>query len=177
MSERRGRVVLISGSPGSGKSTLAVELSRLLKVPHVSKDRFTHSMWLVDPARTYDDLNAAGWELFWSQLRVLGAAGCTVVGEQTLWRGWSEEPARALGEVTTLVNVHLRCASALDRWEERMRVESPPTPMPLERLITDTRARADEFSEPLDLGCRLVEVDTTDGYRPSLEALASCVLA
>ena len=173
---RRGRVVLISGSPGSGKSTLGMALSHRLLVPHVSKDRMSRGMWLHDPSRTYDDLNISAWALFWSQLHALAGAGCTVVAEQTLWRGWSEAPARELGAVTTLVHVHLRAEAALDRWEARMRAESPPTPRPLDQLIEDTRRRADEFTDPLDLGCPVLEVRTDEGYDPSLEALAELVL-
>ena len=166
--------MLVSGSPGAGKSTLARLLSDELGVLHVNKDRIAFGLWHTHPDDT--GINVAAWGLFWSTLATLAASGISLVAEQTLWAGASEEAVRTqLVPVAEVVNVHCRCSTALDRWEAKMSAHPLLSSDQLAALVQDIRQRVDEFTDPLELGCPVVEVDTTDGYEPSVASLIDSI--
>jgi adenylylsulfate kinase-like enzyme len=101
------RMVLVTGALGSGKTTLGRHLADALSVPHVNKDRIREGLWLTDPSTARDGDRI--WGIWMSSVRLLLAAGVSVVVDQTLYRGKSEADLWSqLLPLSRTVNVHTR---------------------------------------------------------------------
>jgi predicted kinase len=168
-------LIIVSGSGGSGKTTLAHRLAATLGCPAVCRDELKEGMAAASPGFVpgpSDPLTMRTYDLFFAVIRLLLENGVTHVAEaafqHTNWvRGL--EPLRPLAELRIL-----RCqvphSLAQTRAAER-RVKNP------------TRAAHDDtghFSvqrsfEPIQLDAPTLEVDTTNGYDPDLEAIAAFV--
>jgi predicted kinase len=168
----RPLAILMSGAPGSGKSTLARLLGERLRLPVVDKDRLREGALFTLGSGNLDEA-PRGVELFYATVEGLLGQGISVVGDMTLYPGISEpDIAARFAPLAMLVNVHCQASNAMARFEARMRAD----PLNHERVdallpqVADLQAR---LVEPLDLGCRCIVVDTTDGYSPSIEEIVS----
>lgn len=169
--ERQPLVVLMSGAPGSGKSTLARRLGERLRLP-VVKDRLREgALWTCGT----DDLDEvpAGPPIFYRTIETLLACGVSLIGDMTLYADTSRpDIATRVAPHAKLVNVHCRTSVAVDRFVARMRAD----PLNQHRVNAVTpnglRLQAQVF-EPLDLGCPCILVDTTDGYVPPIDDVAT----
>ncbi len=162
---------LVSGAPGSGKTVLARKLAEQLCLPHINRDvlywglRFT----LRDKNA---DVVSTGVPLFYSLIKSYLSNNISLVADATLYKGKSETDVKQLLALGTVVNIHCRTLKARERFIEREKSEVPDRIL---ASIEDLTKRLDEnaelFTEALDLGGELIEVDTTDGYDPSLQSL------
>jgi tRNA uridine 5-carbamoylmethylation protein Kti12 len=170
------RIVLISGAPGSGKTTLGRHLADALSVPHVNKDRIREGLWLTDPSIARDGHRI--WGIWMSSLQLLLAAGASVVVDQTLYRGQSEaDLCSQLLPLGRTVNVHTRSALADSRWRAKLSDDPRWEPEQLLQLFAKAESNAPLWTDPLDLGCPRIEVNTTDGYDPSIRELVDWIMA
>ena len=168
--------VIVSGAPGSGKSTLAVALGERLRVPVVSKDRLREgTLWTLG---TRDlDLAPVGPPLWYGVLEAHLRLGVSVVGDMALFDGVSEADIRdRLAPLAALCNVHCRTPESSARFAAR--VSADPLHQHraawLESQLSNVNAQT---TEPLDLGCRTIVVDTTDGYDPTLDRIVEAIAA
>jgi predicted kinase len=168
-------LMIVSGTAGSGKTTLAHRLAATIGCPALCRDELKEGMAVSSPGFVpgpSDPLTLKTYDLFFAAIRLLLDYGVTHVAEaafqHTNWvRGL--EPLRPLAELRIL-----RCqvpdSLAQTRAAER-------------RAGNPTRAAHDDtghFSvqrsfEPIQLDAPTLDVDTTNGYDPDLEAIAAFV--
>jgi predicted kinase len=164
-------LIVVSGAPGSGKTTLAHAVARRVGCPAVCRDEIRegmHHAGTPDPAmrRTYD--------AFFDVLGVLLRAGVTVVAEAAfqdrLWRPVLS-PLAGLAAIRVV-----RCVTDPAVARERMvgRLDDPVRAAHADREML---ARPPVAWAPISLGVPTLEVDTTDGYSPGLDAVVAFAAA
>lgn len=171
MSEWSPLLVLVSGAPGSGKTTLGGQIARSLRIPHIDRDFVANGLRLTvkrgGPASLVQRAPATAWGV----LEHLSAAGATAVFSGTMYRGEMEQSVRRLSDFATVVNVHLTAANATDRWIDACRVEGVAEEVIEDVLVNRIYKLGAAIVDPVDYGCARIEVDTRDGYNPSLETV------
>jgi hypothetical protein len=167
--------ILTGGAPGSGKTTLAYELGARLELPVVSKDRLRRStLWALGT----DDMATAPWGpgLWYPALEHLLGAGVSLIGDMTLFRGVSEaDVASRLAPLAHLVQIHTRCSDPLGRFVARTQADGLRRE-DLADLVALVTPLCSDLREPVELGCPCIVVDTDDGYRPGIEAIAASIV-
>jgi len=169
----RPTLIVVSGPPGSGKTTLAHRLARRIGCPAICRDEIKEGMLLSSPGvdkSAGDDLNLRTLPTFFEVLRVLLAAGATTVAEAAfqdrIWRPHLE-PLQQFSDVRVV-----QCAVDESVAHERIRRREADQPT---RRAHD-EAEAHRLAGPdfvrLALDAPSIEVDTTDGYAPGLDAVA-----
>jgi hypothetical protein len=63
------------------------------------------------------------------------------------------------------------------RWRAKLADDPRWEPEQLRQLVTQADSNAARWTEPLDLGCPLIEVNTTDGYDPSIGEVVDWIMA
>jgi DNA polymerase III delta prime subunit len=162
--------ILMSGAPGSGKSTLARALSDRLRLPFVDKDILREAALFSCCA---NDIRAAPWGpgLWYPALESLLDLGVSVIGDMTLFPGVSEPDVRSrLAPKAYLFCVHCRCSKPSTRWLSKQQGHPFRAGSSVELLPT-VLALQESLTEPMDLGCRTLVVDTEDGYDPSIDGI------
>jgi hypothetical protein len=152
-----------------GKTTLATELAAWLFVPLVAKDAIKESLSRVAATdRTFAALHAIAAAHL--------DAGVSIVLEAAFHRGLSEAELAPHVARSSAVNVH--CTADLDVVRARFegRIGTPGRhPCHPDRETID-RTGFDTWPERygvLDLGIPVLEVVTTDGYQPGLDAIVA----
>jgi len=177
-------LVVVSGAPGSGKTTLATRLSEELGLTLLAKDHIKEA--LADAVGLPDDVAGSqrlGRAAYAATFRLAAdslAAGRGVVLESNFRRGSSEPEIASLGTDWDTRLVH--CTAPPDllarRYQSRFEAgERHPVHLDHERAAALTEDLATGRFEPIELGCPTLVVDTTSGYRPSLEAILTFLRA
>ena len=165
----RPTLIVISGPAGSGKTTLAHALARAVGCPAICRDEIKEGMVHAGGEFTAglgDALSTRTLPVFFDVLATLLRAGVTTVAEAAFQdRVWRPrlEPLRALAEIRV---VHCRVDEEL-RWT-RVRQRGLRRAHPDAVWLTDRPA-----FDPVAIDVPQLEVDTTDGYRPSLDTIVS----
>jgi DNA polymerase III delta prime subunit len=162
---------MVGGAPGSGKTTLALRLAQELQVPHVNRDsisrgiRFTEGA-MPEPTRS--------WEIFYSTLADLLGHGLSLVMDMTMYRGISEQDiGRRLLPLSHGRHVHCESDRAFERFKARELARGDPDEY--RRVMSVYHDAQPLVGEPLDLGVARLCVDTTEGYRPSIDVIVSFI--
>lgn len=162
--------VVISGAPGSGKTTLGRLLSERLQLPHLNKDTLMAS--LTRSGLSYEVANKRAFALLYGSAQRWLASGMSLVMDMTMYPEFSPAEVGSLQPHGLVVNVHCRAEDALARWEHKVSSQRPEL---AEAIIERGRPVQDIASEPLDFGCPRIDVDTTEGYAPSMEEIISSI--
>lgn len=182
--DTRPLLVVVSGKPGSGKSTMARRLAdrSLLWLPVVSHDAIRSALRLPigpedDRGRRVPVERSIG--LFYATIEHYLRAGASVVADLSWRRGISEADLGKVARLARPVNVH--CHASVEvahrRFLERERVLHPEVAPEEGHAAHIVRQMAGgefpwELFDPLDLDMPRIVVDTSDGYRPGLDAVA-----
>ena len=174
-------LVVVGGPPGSGKTTLAHNLTAALGCPLISRDEIKQGMAHGTPgfvAAPGDELTRRTLPVFFAVLELLLSSGVTTVAEAAfqdhVWRPRLEP----LGDLARIRVVHCTVAVgvAFERTKKRARDD------PLRRVHADPtgggvaeRENAHRAFRRLSAGLPALEVDTTDGYRPSFGHILSFI--
>ena len=168
-------LVIVSGPAGSGKTTLAHQLAAMIGCPAICRDEIKEGMVATTPGFVpgpSDPLTVRSYGLFFAAIRLFLEHGVTHVAEAAFQHpNWE----RGLEPLLPLAMLRIvRCHVAPDVAQARAKYRQHKQP---------TRAAHDDtghFSverpfEPIRLDAPTVDVDTTDGYNPDLEAVLDFV--
>jgi predicted kinase len=175
-------LIIISGPSAAGKTTLAHRLAESIGCPAICRDEIKEGMvhassdFIPSPG---DELTKRTFPVFFDVLGLLLRAGVTTVADAAfqnrVWRA-GLEPLLGLAQlriVQCCVPADLALNRALRRRESnpvrRAHVDPGPDRDPEDFAVL----RAD--FERLSLEAPALEVDTTDGYRPGLDAIVDFV--
>lgn len=166
-------LVVVSGPAGSGKTTLAHRLAAVVGCPALCRDELKEGMVATSPAFVpgpSDPLTMKTYDLFFAVIRLFLESGVTHIAEAAFQHpNWVRglEPLWPLGELRIL-----RCqvpdSVARARADERLGEQ------PTRAAHDDTgHFSAQRAFEPIQLDAPTLDVDTTNGYNPDLEAIAA----
>jgi predicted kinase len=166
-------LVIVSGPAGSGKTTLAHRLSAAIGCPALCRDEIKEGMVAATPGFApgpSDPLTVRTYDLFFAVIRLFLEHGVTHVAEAAFQHAnWARgvEPLRPLAKLR-IVRCHVEPAVARARAEQRRGEHHS-------RAAHDDIAHfsVDRSFEPIRLDAPSLDVDTADGYRPDLDAIAA----
>lgn len=141
-------------------------------LPHLNKD--VAATALMRSGLPYEVANERAFRLVYGTAQTWLAASMSFVIDMTMYPEYSPAEVESLRPHGTIVHVHTRARDALERWEAKMRILHP---IEAEAVIAHGRPVQAIATDSLDFGCLRVDVDTTDGYDPTLEAIVAAVEA
>ncbi|WP_367132923.1 MULTISPECIES: AAA family ATPase [Streptomyces] len=176
-------LTVVSGGPGTGKTTLAHALAHELGCPTIIRDEIKQGLVLATPgyqAGGEDPLNYKALDVFFEVTGAFLRSGVTTVIEAAfqdrLWRPHLE-PLTDLAEIR-VIRCNTPATIAHDRIAHRVQHSghrAAHADHDLLEAITAGEYSLDSFV-PISLDVPTLEVDTSDGYRPGLENIASFAL-
>jgi len=170
-----GRLVIVGGAPATGKTTLARTLGTSLGLPVITKDDVKEALAAPFPTGDRDwsrQLGAAAYGALFAVAELILAAGHGLVLESNFRSGISDAPLLALARLAPTVVIVCRIPDGLrrQRFEERAAIGR-------HRVHVDSAVldewREDDSEFLIDIGVPRLIVDTSDGYAPTFEVVAT----
>ena len=172
-------LVVVSGPAGTGKTTLAHRLASAVGCPAICRDEIKEGMVFSAPPRSSaerEELQVRTLGVFFDLLRILLEQQVTVVAEAAfqdhVWRP-RLAPISALAQIR-VVQCHTAPEIAWRRLESRGDARGAHD----DRALLESHGSATHFYESfrrVALDVRSINVDTTEGYRPSIDELVEFV--
>ncbi len=179
--DQRPTLIVVTGRPGAGKTTLAHALARAIRCPAVCRDEIKEGVvnTIGAQGRPGDEIERRVYETFFATVELLLRRGVTLVAEAAFQhRNWSPrlEPLRTIARIRiVLCDVEPQLARA--RHVERGVADPDRARFHHDRAMqADEAGRAlpvGEYDPPRIAGVPTLTVDTSDGYRPTLEAIVA----
>lgn len=165
-------LILVTGPAGSGKTTLAHELAAAIGCPALSRDELKEGMVLSNPgfvAAESDALTLRTYGLFFETITALVRAEVTLVAEAAFQHHLWVKGLPPLDGLATLKIVRCQVSEEIARARQQHRL--------LTQHTRAAHADAQHLSaaapfDPIHLDVPTLDVDTSDGWRPGLPAIA-----
>jgi predicted kinase len=169
------KLIIVAGQAGSGKTTLAHRLAARIGCPAICRDEIKEGMVLSHGpgfvADISDPLTMRTFPLFFATLELLLRGGVTVVGDAAFQhRLWSQglQPLMELAELRVI-----RCRAQDEVMLQRRRERTVSVSTRAAHADSGTLDSIDATWDAIHLEVPTLDVDTTDGYRPTLEEIAA----
>jgi len=169
-------LVIVSGPAGSGKTTLAHRLAATIGCPALCRDEIKEGMVTTTPdfvPGPFDPLTMRTYGVFFAAIGLFLRHGVTHIAEAAFQHAnWVRglEPLQPLARLR-VVRCEVAPAIARARAEQRRREQRS-------RAAHDDVGHfsVDRSFEPIRLDAPTLDVDTSDGFSPDLEAIAAFAL-
>jgi adenylylsulfate kinase-like enzyme len=141
-------IVYLTGAPGSGKTTLAIKLTeRMYSYTYIDPDDILQSFWETNTDPTYDREKI----LFSTQA--------------------DKDLLTELNSKFSLVNIHCVSKDSAKRFYDRETAEDGSKPDWLDPHMPEVYRLEKEARDPIDIGQKIITVDCTKDYSPTIEEL------
>lgn len=177
-------LVVVSGPPGSGKTTLAHSLARAIPCPAICRDEIKEGMAHASGPDFQgghgDPLTQRTFPLFFEVVTMLITAGVSLVAEAAFQDGRWRPGLAPLTELAHLRIVRCtvdpavsfeRAATRASGSDARLKAHGDST---IGKGVGEW-TRAFESFEPISIAAPSIDVDTTDGYEPTLEQIINFI--
>ena len=179
------KLIVVTGRPGSGKTTLAHALARAIRCPAFCRDEFKEGLVHTFGGRaTPDDHGRLNWQVyntFFGAVELLLRDGVTLVAEAAFqYKLWVPklQPLQDIAQIRLIVcSIDPRLAQT--RFIQRGLADPEREGHHGRGFIQPNKedtARAIRIYEPPRLAVPSLTVDTSDGYKPSLEQMREFAL-
>ncbi len=167
----RPLVILVTGAPGSGKSTLAAAIAEHMRLPHIERDVVFRGINLTHGEK--QDPLTVGIPAYYNLLGVMIDMNMSFVTDGTMYRGVSEADIKThLVSRAFVINLHARAQNEKERFRQREMRRTFTSNDWVDGHMARLDAIYSDTVDPLDFGVECIEVDTNDGYRPTIDELA-----
>ncbi len=167
-SDRMPALIVVTGRSGAGKTTLAHALARAVRCPAVCRDEIKEGLVGTSPGDPGGDLQRRATDAFFDTLALLLGRGVTVVAEAAFQhKVWAPrlEPLRAVARVRVVL-----CETDAERALARRTTRGLDDPARA-RFHPEAPDGPTVSYDPPRLEVPTLRVDTSDGYRPALDAI------
>lgn len=168
-------LVVVTGSAGTGKTSLAHELAEAMRCPAICRDEIKEGMAFGEPdfvPSVGDQLTKRTLPVFFGTVSFLIESGVSAVAEAAFQHHvWAPN----LMPLTELAVVHVvRCRTDETTARERVLRRASLRSAHADASVLDNPSYYDGYSW-LELDLPSIDVDTTDGYAPTIDDLATWV--
>lgn len=179
-------LIIVTGRPASGKTTLAHSLVRAIRCPVLCRDEFKEGaiQTLREPATPADHtlLNRQVYDAFFQAIELLLRNGITLVAEAAfqhkLWQP-KLEPLQTIADMRLIV-CSIAPAIARTRFVERDLSDTERRSYHggtgTQSIGANTKMLINTYQPPQLEAVPLLTVDTSDGYKPTLEQIKNFAL-
>jgi predicted kinase len=173
-------LIIITGRPGSGKTTLAHSLAKATHCPLISRDEIKEGFVNTtgNAGTPGDDIGRQIYETFFETLNLLLTHRITLVAEAAFQHKLWAPKLEPLQKIASLRIIHCEIDPKLARSRHIERGLADPS---RERFHGDLAIQAFregrelpiETYDPPHLDVPTLNVDTSDGYNPTLQSIVS----
>jgi predicted kinase len=169
--------VIVSGPAGSGKTTLAHRLAARIGCPALCRDEIKEGMVATTPGfvpSISDPLTVRTYRLFFSAIRLFLEHGVTHVAEAAFQHTNWKRGLEPLLPLAMLRIVRCQVAPGIAQARAAYRQREQPT-----RAAHDDTSHfsVERHFDALRLDAPTIDVNTTNGYSPDLDAVVAFVHA
>ena len=166
-------LIIVSGPGGSGKTTLAHQLAATVGCPALCRDEIKEGMVASNPGfvpTTRDPLTVRTYDLFFEAITLFLRAEVTLVAEAGFQHSLWWHGLEPLTDSAILRIIRCQVPNEVSRRRALARMTTQPT--------RTAHADYEHFSEPrtfdaIRLDAPTLDVDTSDGWNPHLEEIAT----